>query len=90
MFFGATLTMSIEVYGIFHGLISENTMHHCFIKYYDKFEGDVVSCLALYSSYLHHKLQAATPKAKKKIKKQKKYDGNIFGLDKVIESSCRK
>ena len=62
-------------------------MHRRFIYHYDKFEGDAISCLSLYNSYLHRRLAVASAGAKKAVAKATKrtYDGRLFRSDKVVE-----
>ena len=62
-------------------------MHHRFINHYDEFEGDVISCLSLYNSYLHRRLSVACADEKKAVAKvtKKIYDGGLFRTPRVVE-----
>ena len=87
MFFGAPLTMTRSFDSIFQRCTEEATLHHRFINHYDEFEGDVISCLSLYNSYLHRRLSVACADEKKAVAKvtKKIYDGGLFRTPRVVE-----
>ena len=43
---------------MFKGVTDKNKLHHRFMQFYDKFEGDSVACLALHNIYVMARLVA--------------------------------
>ena len=54
---------------MFKGVTDKNKLHHRFMQFYDKFEGDSVACLALRNSYVMARIVAEGKASKQKPKK---------------------
>ena len=63
MFFGAPLNVTRSFDEAMKSIKSLDTLHHRFVAFFDHFEGDVESCLALINSYLARRGEILTSKA---------------------------
>ena len=79
--------MTRSFHSIFQRCTDESTLHHRFIHHHDEFDGDIISCLSLYNSYLHWRLSVASAGEKKAVAKvtKKIYDSGLFRSTRVVE-----
>jgi len=71
-FFGPPLSFARSFNTVFHRVNNKLTLYHRFKCFYDEFEEDVVSCLAIYNAYINRCLASteeklATAQAKTKM-----------------------
>ena len=69
MLSGIPMTSLRAFGGIFNSCTNFSTHRHCFLHIYDKFEGDLQVCLAIYNAYLHTRMSAMGKAQKKRDKK---------------------
>jgi hypothetical protein len=99
MFFGAPVSMSRLYDLIFKNAETFQAVHHCFINYYNHFEGGVEASLCLLNSYiaarasvLEKKLKKAScsTTTKKGKSNEKMFTGKVFLTSKSVVGFCEK
>ena len=95
-FFGPPLSFARSFDTVFHRVNNKSTLYHRFKCFYDEFEGDVVSCLAIYNAYINRRLASTEKKLATAQAKTKMFNKNLFKTKPVLkfiekfDNHCRK